>query len=83
MTALTVRDFRSQMATSFDRVAAGERIFIRRKNRLFTLVPVDDDDLTITPALAAKIEKARKEHREGKTLKFDSAAAAQKWMDEL
>ena len=71
------------MAASFDRVAAGERIFIRRKNRLFTLVPVDDDDLTITPALAAKIEKAREEHREGRTLKFDSAAAAQKWMDEL
>jgi hypothetical protein len=33
--------------------------------------------------LAAKIEKARKEFREGKTLHFENAAAAQKWMDEL
>ena len=71
------------MATSFDRVDGGERVYIRRNRRLYTLVPVEDDDLTITPALAAKIEQARQEHREGKTLRFESAAAAQKWMDEL
>jgi len=83
MTALTMRDFRSNLATSFDRVDSGERIYIRRNRKLYTLVSVEDDDLTITPALAAKIEQARQEHREGKTLKFESAAAAQKWMDEL
>lgn len=67
MTQLTVRDFRSQMANSFDRVDAGEQIFIRRKNQLYTIVPVSEDDLTITPDLTAKIEKARQEYREGKT----------------
>lgn len=83
MAALTMRDFRSNLATSFDRVDSGERVYIRRNSKLYTLVSVEDDDLTITPALAAKIEQARREHREGKTLKFESAAAAQKWMDEL
>lgn len=78
-----MRDFRSNLASSFDRVDGGERIYIRRNSRLYTIVPVDDDDLEITPALAAKIEKARQEHRDGKTLRFESAAAAQKWMDEL
>lgn len=68
MTQLTVRDFRSQMARSFDRVDAGERVFIRRKNQLYTIVPVSEDDLTITPKLATKIEKARQEYREGKTI---------------
>lgn len=68
MTHLTVRDFRSQMASSFDRVDAGEHVFIRRKNQLYTIVPVSEDDLTITPELAAKIEKARQEYREGKTI---------------
>ena len=80
---MTMRDFRSNLATSFDRVDSGERVYIRRNSKLYTLVPVGDDDLTITPALAAKIEQARQEHREGKTLKFESASAAQKWMDEL
>jgi len=68
MTHLTVRDFRSQMASSFDRVDAGEHVFIRRKNQLYTIVPVSEDDLTITPELAAKIEKARQEYRKGKTI---------------
>ena len=56
------------MASSFDRVDAGEHVFIRRKNQLYTIVPVSEDDLTITPELAAKIEKARQEYREGKTI---------------
>ena len=69
MTHLTVRDFRNQMASSFDRVDAGEHVFIRRKNQLYTIVPVsEEDDRTITPELAAKIEKARQEYREGKTI---------------
>lgn len=83
MTALTMRDFRSNLATSFDRVDKGERIYIRRNRKLYTIVSVEDDDLEITPTLAAKIEQARKEHREGKTLKFESSLAAQKWLDEL
>lgn len=78
-----MRDFRSQMATSFDRVDAGERVFIRRKRQLYTIVPVNESDLTITPELAERIEKARQEFRDGKTLHFDNAAAAQKWMDSL
>ena len=83
MTALTMRDFRSNLANSFDRVDGGEHVYIRRNHKLYTLVSVEDDDLDISPALAAKIEKARKEHKEGKTLRFENATAAQKWMDEL
>lgn len=33
--------------------------------------------------LKRAVEQARKEHHEGKTLRFSSAAEAQKWMDEL
>ena len=83
MVILNMRDFRSNLATSFNRVDGGERIYIRRNRKLYTIVAVEDDDLEITPALAAKIEQARQEHREGKTLKFESASAAQHWMDEL
>lgn len=83
METLTMRDFRSNLATSFNRVDGGERIYIRRNRKLYTIVPVEDDDPEMTPALAAKIEQARQEHKEGKTLKFKSASAAQQWMDEL
>ena len=60
------------MATSFDRVDAGEHVFIRRNNQLYTIIPVQDNDITITPELASKIEKARQEFREGKTISLKS-----------
>ena len=83
MNTMTVRDFRTNLSANFDRVDAGERILVRRRNRVYTIVPVEDDDLIITPELQAKIEKARLEYKEGKTLRFESAEAVQKWMDEL
>lgn len=84
MTSLTFSDFRKNMASSFDLVDAGEKVYINRGSRkTYAIIPIEDGDLTITPALAAKIEKARKEFCEGKTLHFENAAAAQKWMDEL
>ncbi len=83
MYTLTVRDFRSNMASSFDKVDAGERVLIRRKRQTYALIPVNDDDLTITPELQARIEEARREHKEGRTLTFKTASEAQRWMDEL
>ena len=84
MTALSLSDFRNNMASSLDRVDAGEFVFISRgTKKRYAIILMDDDDLSITPQMAAKIEKARREYKEGKTLKFEDAAAAQKWMDEL
>ena len=67
MNTMTVRDFRTNLAANFDRVDAGERILVRRRNKVYTIVPVEDDDLTITLELQAKIDKARQEYKEGKT----------------
>lgn len=83
MTQLTVRDFRSQMASSFDRVDAGEHVFIRRKNQLYTIVPVSEDDLTITPELAAKIEKARQEYRDGKAISLNTHEDVDKYFESM
>lgn len=84
MTALSLSDFRNNMASLLDRVDAGEFVFINRgTKKRYAIILMDDDDLSITPQMAAKIEKARREYREGKTLKFEDATAAQKWMDEL
>ena len=83
MTTLTIRDFRSQLAASFDLVDQGERVLVRRRNKIYTIVVVEDGELEITPQLAEKIEKARQEYHEGAALEFESASAAQQWMDEL
>ena len=56
MSILNVRDFRSNMAAIFDRTDAGEKNFIRRRNKLYAIVPVTEDELEISPEPAAKIE---------------------------
>jgi len=53
------------MAHSFDRADAGERVLIRRRRQLYTIVPVKEES-EITPALARKIAKAKKEMRDDK-----------------
>ena len=83
MTQLSVRDFRSNMASSLDRVDAGERVFIRRKNQLYTIIPVSEDELTITPELAAKIEKARKEYQEGQTVSLNTHEDVDKYFESM
>ncbi len=83
MNALSIKDFRSKMASSFNRVDAGERVVIRRKNQLYALVPVEEDEVDVTPELQKKIDKAWKEHQDGETLCFASAKDAQRWMDAL
>ena len=72
------------MASSFDRVDAGEHVFIRRKNQLYTIVPVsEEDDRTITPELAAKIEKARQEYREGKTISLKTREDVDRYFESM
>lgn len=84
MTTLTMSDFRSNMASSFDRVDAGEFVFINRgRQKTYAIIPVENDDLAITPELAAKIEKARQEFREGKGISLNSRDEMEKWFDSL
>lgn len=84
MTALSFSEFRKNMASSFDRVDEGEFVFVTRGiKKSYAIIAMDDDDMTITSKMAAKIEKARKEHVEGKTLRFENASEAQKWMEEI
>lgn len=84
MTSLTFSDFRKNMANSFDLVDAGEHVFINRGSRkMYAIIPINDDDLTITPAMAAKIEKARKDYREGKGVSLKTHDDIDKYFETL
>lgn len=60
MEALSVREYRNNLAASFAKADNGEQVLIRRKNEIYALVKVGREDLMITPELQAKIDKARK-----------------------
>lgn len=83
MEALSVTDYRNNLAASFDKADKGERVLIRRRNNIYALISVGKEDLMVTPEMLQRIEKARQDYRDGKTLHFDNAESVHRWMDEL
>lgn len=88
MTIITGSQFRANQGKYIGMVNRGERVILSSKSGYTELKPVAEDDKEIrdymdSKCLMAVATKARKEHEEGKTLKFDSAVEAQKWMDNL
>jgi Txe/YoeB family toxin of Txe-Axe toxin-antitoxin module len=59
MEALSVREYRNNLAASFTKADNGEQVLIRRKNEIYALVKVGREDLMITPELQARIDKSR------------------------
>lgn len=83
MEALSVTDYRNNLSAAFTRAENGEEVLIRRKNKIYALVNIGNEDLMMTPQLQQRIEEARSEFRSGKTRHFNSAESMQKWMEEL
>lgn len=83
MEIMNVSEYRNNLAMVFNRVDAGERVIVRRRNKQYAIVPVEDDDLAITPQLQLKIEQARKEHLEGKTIVCKDKEELDKFLDSL
>lgn len=72
------------MASTFDRVDAGEFVFINRgRQKTYAIIPIMEDDLSISPELASKIEKARQEHREGKGIALNSREDIDRYLDSM
>lgn len=80
----TSREFRNRQAHVFDLADRGDRVIIRRnKKQAYTLVPVNDEDITITPELQAKIDNARQEVREGKCAVLSTPSDIETFFDSL
>lgn len=57
MKVLSVRDYRNNLAASFDRAAEGERVLIRRKNAIYALVSLGNEDLSLSPLQQRQVEE--------------------------
>lgn len=80
----TSREFRSQQAHVFDLADKGEKVIIRRsRKQAYTLVPIEDDDLTITPELQARIDKARAEIKAGNCVTLRSSEELDRYLETL
>lgn len=83
MEALSVSNYRSNLAASFARADRGERVLIRRKNNIYALVNVGREDLMITPALQKRIEEAEAACREGRCVTCSTIEELDAHLDSL
>jgi antitoxin (DNA-binding transcriptional repressor) of toxin-antitoxin stability system len=83
MEALSVREYRNNLAASFTKADNGEQVLIRRKNEIYALVKVGREDLMITPELQARIDKAREEIKSGKCATLKSSEDIDAYFDSL
>ncbi len=66
MMIISPSEFRANQRKYFD-LACTERIIIRRgNNQSFALVPTHDEDFSLSPLLAAKLDSVRVEIKAGK-----------------
>lgn len=82
MEALSVREYRNNLAASFTKADNGEQVLIRRKNEIYALVKVGREDLMITE-LQARIDKAREEIKSGKCVTLKSSEDIDAYFDSL
>ena len=83
MEALSVREYRNNLAASFIKADNGEQVLIRMKNEIYALVKVGREDLMITPELQARIDKAREENKSGKCVTLKSSEDIDAYFDSL
>lgn len=83
METLTINRFRSNMATTLNKVDNGERIVLRRNSRRYTIVPLEDSDFTITPRLQERINEAERECREGRCVTCSTHEELEKYLESL
>lgn len=83
MEALSISDYRKNLAASFSRAEKGEKVLIKRKNQLYALISVGREELIITPELQARIDEAEKACREGRCFEFSSPEELDKYFDNL
>ena len=83
MEALSVRDYRNNLAASFDRADKGEPVIIRRRGQLFARTSVGKEDVSISPRLQKSIDEARKAFRNGECISCKTPKDLTDYLDSL
>ena len=57
MEALSVREYRNNLALAFDRADQGEQVLIRRKNSIYILTSAGKEDITLSPKKQREVDE--------------------------
>lgn len=80
----TSTTFRRRLAHVFDLVDQGEKVIIRRGNKqAYTITPIQEEKMEITPELQAEIEQAEADYRAGKCIVLETREELNRYLDSL
>lgn len=80
----TSTTFRRRLAHVFDLVDQGEKVIIRRGNKqAYTITPIQEEKMEITPELQAEIEQAEADYRAGKCIVLETREDIDRYLDSL
>ncbi len=76
-------DYRNNLAESFDRANKGETVIIGRRNQLFALTCLGNEDVTISPHLQKRIEESREAYRNENVISCKTPKDLNAYLDSL
>ena len=80
----TSTTFRRRLAHVFDLVDQGEKVIIRRGNKkAYTITPIQEEKMEITPELQTEIEQAEADYRAGKCIVLETREDIDRYLDSL
>jgi len=80
----TSTTLRHRLAHVFDLVDQGEKVIIRRGNKqAYTITPIQEEKMEITPELQAEIEQAEADYRAGKCIRLKTLEELNRYLDSL
>ena len=83
MEALSVSDYRNNLAAYFDQADKGQPVLIRRRNQLYALTSIGKEEFVMTPALQKRIDEAEKACREGRCITCSSKEELNSFLESL
>lgn len=83
MEALSVRDYRNHLSAAFDRANNGETVLIRRRNKLYALTSIGNEDVSLSPKLQKRIKEARKFYKDGNFTSCKTKEELESFLDSL
>ena len=80
----TSTTLRRRLAHVFDLVDQGEKVIIRRGNKkAYTITPIQEEKMEITPELQAEIEQAEADYPAGKCIVLETREDIDRYLDSL
>ena len=83
MEALSVREYRNNLAANYTKHENGKKVLISMKIYIYSFGKVEREEEKRTPELQARIDKAREEIKSGKCVTLKSSEDIDAYFDSL